>query len=55
MPMLRINWKNEGETTLAPPTQPLTELIIEERNISSPIRARLQSPKMTIGTAMSSA
>jgi hypothetical protein len=26
MPMLRINWKYEGETPLAPPTQPLTEL-----------------------------
>ena len=26
MPMLRINWKYEGESPLAPPTQPLTEL-----------------------------
>jgi hypothetical protein len=26
MPILRINWKYEGETPLAPPTQPLTEL-----------------------------
>jgi hypothetical protein len=26
MPMLRINWKYDGETPLAPPTQPLTEL-----------------------------
>ncbi len=26
MPMLRINWKYEGETPLASPTQPLTEL-----------------------------
>ena len=26
MPLLRINWKHEGETSLALPTQPLTEL-----------------------------
>jgi hypothetical protein len=26
MPILRINWKYEGDTPLAPPTQPLTEL-----------------------------